>query len=65
VTEARGIAESNKIIAGSLTREYLQHEANQALLKFAESDNASTVILPAGMAVAPLISTNPPGAAAK
>lgn len=58
VTEARGIAESNRIIAGSLTREYLQHEANQALLKFAESGNNSTVIVPAGMAVAPLINTN-------
>jgi regulator of protease activity HflC (stomatin/prohibitin superfamily) len=63
VTEARGIAESNRIIAGSLTREYLQHEANQALLKFAESDNASTVILPSGMNMAPLINTNPPVAA--
>jgi regulator of protease activity HflC (stomatin/prohibitin superfamily) len=63
VTEARGIAESNRIIAGSLTREYLQHEANQALLKFAESDNASTVVLPSGMNVAPLIATNPPAAA--
>lgn len=57
VTEARGIAESNRIIAGSLTREYLQHEANQALLKFAENDNASTVIVPAGMTVTPLINT--------
>jgi SPFH domain / Band 7 family len=63
VTEARGIAESNRIIAGSLTREYLQHEANQALLKFAESDNASTVILPSGMNAAPLIATNPSAAA--
>ena len=45
------------IIAGSLTREYLQHEANQALLKFAESDNTSTVIVPAGMNISPLINT--------
>jgi regulator of protease activity HflC (stomatin/prohibitin superfamily) len=59
VTEARGIAESNKIIAGSLTREYLQHEANEALLKFAESGNTSTVILPAGTPVAPLVTTGP------
>jgi regulator of protease activity HflC (stomatin/prohibitin superfamily) len=59
VTEARGISESNRIIAGSLTREYLQHEANQALLKFAESDNASTVIMPAGMNLSPLISVSP------
>jgi regulator of protease activity HflC (stomatin/prohibitin superfamily) len=64
VTEARGIAEANRIIAGSLTREYLQHEANQALLKFAEGDNASTVILPSGMNVTPLINANPPVAAA-
>jgi hypothetical protein len=63
VTEARGIAESNRIIAGSLTREYLQHEANQALLKFAEGDNASTVILPSGMNVTPLINANAPAAA--
>lgn len=57
VTEARGIAESNRIISGSLTREYLQHEANMALLKFAESGNTSTVIVPSGMSVAPLINT--------
>jgi regulator of protease activity HflC (stomatin/prohibitin superfamily) len=56
VTEARGIAESNRIIAGSLTREYLQHEANQALLKFAEKGNTNTVVVPAGMNMAPLIS---------
>lgn len=56
VTEARGIAESNRIIAGSLTREYLQHEANQALLKFAEKGNTNTVVIPAGMSTAPLIS---------
>jgi regulator of protease activity HflC (stomatin/prohibitin superfamily) len=59
VTEARGIAESNRIISGSLTREYLQHEANQALLRFAEKGNTNTVIVPSGMSVAPLISTGP------
>jgi hypothetical protein len=53
VTEARGIAESNKIISGSLTREYLQHEANLALQKFAEKGNANTVIVPSGMTVTP------------
>jgi regulator of protease activity HflC (stomatin/prohibitin superfamily) len=56
VTEAHGIAESNRIIAGSLTREYLQHEANQALLKFAEKGNTNTVVVPAGMSTSPLIS---------
>ena len=65
VTEAKGIAESNRIIAGSLTREYLQHEANLALLKFAESDNASTVILPSGVSVAPLINTGTSAVGAK
>jgi regulator of protease activity HflC (stomatin/prohibitin superfamily) len=58
VTEAKGIAEANRIISGSLTREYLQHEANLALLKFAESGNTSTVVMPAGMNVAPLINVN-------
>jgi len=57
VTEARGIAEANKIISGSLTREYLQHEANLALLKFAEKGNSNTVVVPSGMTVTPLINT--------
>lgn len=56
VTEAKGIAESNHIINQSLTREYLQHEANLALLKFAEKGNTNTVVVPASMNVAPLIS---------
>lgn len=59
VTEARGIAESNRIISGSLTREYLQHEANQALLKFAEKGNTNTVVVPANMSISPLINANP------
>ncbi len=57
VTEARGIAESNRIISGSLTREYLQHEANLALMKFAEKGNTNTVVIPAGTSIAPLINT--------
>ena len=60
ITEAHGISESNKIISGSLTREYLQHEANLALLKFAEKGNANTIIVPAGMTVTPLINTGKP-----
>lgn len=55
ITEARGIAESNQIINQSLTREYLQHEANLALHKFAENGNTNTVVVPANMNVAPLI----------
>ena len=59
VTEARGIAESNRIISGSLTREYLQHEANQAPLTFANKGNTNTVVVPANMSISPLISTQP------
>ncbi|QSI78072.1 MULTISPECIES: SPFH domain-containing protein [Niveibacterium] len=55
VTEAEGIARANKIIADSLTREYLQHEANQALQTFAEKGNTNTVVVPANMTSAPLI----------
>lgn len=55
VTEADGIARSNRIIAGSLTREYLQHEANLALLKFAEKGNTNTVVIPAGTSIAPML----------
>jgi regulator of protease activity HflC (stomatin/prohibitin superfamily) len=57
ITEAEGIAQANRIIAGSLTREYLQHEANLALIKFAEKGNSNTVVIPSGMAVTPLINT--------
>lgn len=55
VTEAEGIARANRIIADSLTREYLQHEANQALQTFAEKGNTNTVVVPANMSSAPLI----------
>jgi regulator of protease activity HflC (stomatin/prohibitin superfamily) len=55
VTEAEGIAKANKIIADSLTREYLQHEVNQALHEFASKGNTNTVVVPAHMGVAPLI----------
>ena len=62
ITEAEGIAKANKIIADSLTREYLQHEVNQALNEFARRGNTNTVVVPANMGVAPLI--NLPAAAA-
>jgi regulator of protease activity HflC (stomatin/prohibitin superfamily) len=55
IAEAKGVAEANHIINKSLTREYLQHEANQVLMKFAEGDNASTVVIPANMQTAPLL----------
>ena len=55
VKKAEGIAKSNQIINQSLTREYLQHESNLALQKFAEKGGATTVVLPANMQLAPLI----------
>jgi regulator of protease activity HflC (stomatin/prohibitin superfamily) len=45
---ARGIAEANEIINKTLTAEYLQHELNLTLQKFAES-GANTVVVPANM----------------
>jgi regulator of protease activity HflC (stomatin/prohibitin superfamily) len=54
IKKAEGIAKANQIINQSLTREYLQHESNLALQKFAEK-GASTVVIPANMQTAPLI----------
>ena len=55
VTEARGIAEANRVINSTLTREYLQHETNQVLAEFAKSGKSNTVVIPANMQTAPLI----------
>jgi len=46
IARARGIAEANAIINSSLTPQYLQHELNEALKKFAENDG-SVVVIPA------------------
>ena len=48
VERAKGIAEANAIINQSLTAEYLQHEVNIALLRFADNDG-SVVVIPANM----------------
>jgi regulator of protease activity HflC (stomatin/prohibitin superfamily) len=55
IKKAEGIAKANQIINQSLTREYLQHEANLVLMKFAEKGGTSTVVIPANMQTAPLI----------
>jgi regulator of protease activity HflC (stomatin/prohibitin superfamily) len=55
IAKAHGIAKANAIINSTLTREYLQHETNLVLQKFAEKGGASTVILPANMQAAPLL----------
>ncbi len=55
VKRAEGVARANQIINQSLTREYLQHESNLALHKFAEKGGVTTVVVPANMQTAPLI----------
>lgn len=59
IKKAEGVAKANQIINQSLTREYLQHESNLALQKFAEKGGTSTVVIPANMQIAPLININP------
>ena len=59
IKRAEGVAKANQIINQSLTREYLQHESNLALHKFAEKGGTTTVVIPANMQTAPLI--NIPG----
>ncbi len=45
---AEGIARANEIINETLTKEYLQHELNLTLQKFAET-GANTIVVPANM----------------
>ena len=45
---ADGIAQANEIINKTLTKEYLQHELNLTLQKFAET-GANTIVVPANM----------------
>lgn len=60
IKRAEGVARANQIINQSLTREYLQHESNLALHKFAEKGGTTTVVIPANMQTAPLISIGSP-----
>jgi regulator of protease activity HflC (stomatin/prohibitin superfamily) len=55
IKRAEGVARANQIINQSLTREYLQHESNLALHKFADKGGTTTVVIPANMQTAPLI----------
>lgn len=55
IEEAKGIAESQKIINATLTANYLQHEAIQAQLKMASSPNHTTVYIPSGPNGIPII----------
>ena len=47
--EAQGIAKSNEAINNTLTPAYLQHEANQALMAFAQKGGTATVVIPSSM----------------
>ncbi len=53
--EVEGFAKADQIIKQSLTREYLQHESNLALQKFAGKGGTAKVVIPANMQTAPLI----------
>lgn len=55
IEEARGIAEAQKIINSTLTRNYLQHEAINAQLKMASSPNHTTVYIPSGVNGIPIV----------
>lgn len=57
IEEARGIAEAQRIINATLTKNYLQHEAINAQLKMAASPNHTTVYIPAGANGIPLVET--------
>lgn len=64
--KAVGIANANKAINHSLTREYLQHEANEVLKAFAANPNGTnTIVVPANMNVAPLINVPTSGKGGK
>ncbi|NOQ64445.1 MAG: hypothetical protein GQ582_08035 [Methyloprofundus sp.] len=55
IEEAKGIAEAQRIINSTLTRNYLQHEAINAQLKMASSPNHTTVYIPSGKNGIPLV----------
>lgn len=48
VTRANGIAQAQRIIAGTLTPEYLAHERNEALKRAADKGTLSTWMVPEG-----------------
>lgn len=56
IQEAKGIAAAQRIINGTLTPQYLQHEAIQAQLTAAEnSSHTETIYVPAGQQGIPLV----------
>ncbi len=59
ITEARGIAESNRIIANSLSERYLQWYYLQTLKELANSPNNTFIITPYDSKMVPLMNMNP------
>jgi regulator of protease activity HflC (stomatin/prohibitin superfamily) len=57
IEEAKGIAKSQEIINKTLTQNYLQHEAIQAQMAMANSENHTTVYIPSGTNGIPLVKT--------
>ncbi len=57
VQEAKGIAESQRIIDSSLTHNYLQYLAIQAQEKMANSPNHTQIYIPVGTNGIPLVKT--------
>ena len=57
VEEAKGIAESQKIIASSLNTNYLQYLAIKAQEKMASSQNHTQIYIPSGANGIPLVKT--------
>ncbi len=53
--EAKGIAEANKIIAGSLTKEYLMWKFLENIKAYAESGNNTIILIPYDTNMTPII----------
>ena len=53
--EAQGIAEANRIIAGSLTREYLMWKFLENIKEYAESGNNTIILIPYDTKMTPII----------
>lgn len=58
VVEAEGIAKSQKIIAGTLTPQYLAHEAIESQKLLRESPNHSVVYVPTNQMGVPVLTTD-------
>ena len=53
--EAQGIAEANRIIAGSLTKEYLTWKFIENIQEYAKSPNNTIILIPYDTRMTPII----------